>query len=96
MSQPTFDIQRLARLARLQLTEEEARSYEQQISRVLDYMSILEGHEIAGVEPTAHAFPVEDVWREDAVVEGLSTEAALSNAPAQRLGQFLMPCVVEK
>ena len=96
MSQPAFDIQRLARLARLQLTEEEARSYEQQISRVLDYMNILERYEISGVEPTAHAFPVADVWREDAPAEGLTNEQALSNAPAQRAGQFLMPCVVEK
>ena len=96
MSHSSFDIQHLARLSRLRLTPEETVSYEQQLSRVLDYMSVLERHDLSGVEPTAHAMPVHDVWREDTVAESLPTEQVLANAPKQAAGQILMPRVVEE
>jgi aspartyl-tRNA(Asn)/glutamyl-tRNA(Gln) amidotransferase subunit C len=47
------------------------------------------------VEPTAHAFPISNVWAEDTPQPGLPVEAALRNAPAQRDDMFVVPVVVE-
>ncbi|WP_082408432.1 Asp-tRNA(Asn)/Glu-tRNA(Gln) amidotransferase subunit GatC [Verrucomicrobium spinosum] len=65
-----IDIQHTAKLARLKLTDQEAVKYEAQLAKVLDYMETLEGHDLSGVELTAHATPIYDVWREDVPVEG--------------------------
>ncbi|WP_038168050.1 Asp-tRNA(Asn)/Glu-tRNA(Gln) amidotransferase subunit GatC [Verrucomicrobium sp. BvORR106] len=90
-----IDIQHTAKLARLKLTEQEAVKYEAQLAKVLDYMETLEGHDLSGVELTAHAMPIYDVWREDVSVEGLDRDEALSNAPRKTAGQFLISRVVE-
>lgn len=96
MSSPNLDIQKIARLARLKLTDAEAARYEAQLARILEYMNVLEHHDLSGVEPTAHAMPVYDVWREDEARTGFTSEQALANAPRQSNGQFLMPRVVEE
>jgi len=96
MSSPTFNIQRLAILSRLTLTDEECTRYEAQIGRILDYMSLLERHDLSQVEPTAHAMPVFDVWRQDETADSFLPEAALSNAPSKSGGQFRMPRVIEE
>lgn len=90
-----IDIQHTAKLARLKLTDQEAVKYEAQLAKVLDYMETLEGHDLSGVELTAHAMPIYDVWREDVPVEGLDRAEALSNAPRKTAGQFLISRVVE-
>lgn len=90
-----IDIQHTAKLARLKLTEQEAVKYEAQLAKVLDYMETLEGHDLSGVELTAHAMPIYDVWREDVSVEGLERDEALANAPRKTAGQFLISRVVE-
>ena len=50
---------------------------------------------MTGVEPTAHASPVFNVWREDVPQPGLTVDAALRNAPAQRQHMVVVPKVVE-
>jgi aspartyl-tRNA(Asn)/glutamyl-tRNA(Gln) amidotransferase subunit C len=62
---------------------------------VLAHIAQLQEVDVSGIEPTAHAFPMDNVWAEDAAKPGLSAEAALRNAPAQRDGMFLVPKVVE-
>jgi len=96
MAQAHLDIQHTAKLARLQLTAEEAAKFTTQIESVLHYMRTLEAHDLSGVEPTAHAMPVYDVWREDEPGESFNNEQALANAPKTAQGQFLMPRVVEE
>ena len=96
MAHHEINIHRIAELARLRLTEEEAAQHEAQLARILDYMEVLESHDLGAVEPTAHASPVYDVWRADEPRECLPNTAALSNAPRQKEGQFLMPRVVEE
>lgn len=95
MAHTHLDIQHTAKLARLQLSEAEAVKFTQQIERILDYMQTLEAHDLASVEPTAHAIPVFDVWRPDEPGSSFSNAQALANAPKQAQGQFLMPRVVE-
>ncbi len=96
MAHHEINIHRIAELARLRLTEAEAAKHEAQLARILDYMEVLESHDLGEVQPTAHAAPVYDVWRADEPRESLSNAEALANAPRQREGQFLMPRVVEE
>jgi aspartyl-tRNA(Asn)/glutamyl-tRNA(Gln) amidotransferase subunit C len=94
-SHPDFDIDHVAKLARITLTEEEKKSFSAQLGEVLAHIAHLQEVDVGGIEPMAHAFPIDNVWAEDAAKPGLSVEAALRNAPAQRDGMFLVPKVVE-
>ncbi len=96
MSESHIPIQKIATLARLQISEEEAAKFDGQLSKILAYMQVLENYALGDVEPTAHAMPVYDVWREDETRDGLTHEAALSNAPRKSAGQFLITRVVEE
>ena len=84
-----FDVRYLAELARLELTDEEAATFESQLARILEHVRRLESIDISGIEPTAHATPVYDIMREDEPGECLPREAALRNAPRERLDQML-------
>lgn len=90
-----IDIDRLAVLARIELTPEEKARFAAQLGDVLAHVEQLNKVNVEGVEPTAHAFPVTNVWRADEPVEGLPVGDALSNAPAKRSDQFSVPKVVE-
>ncbi len=90
-----IDVRHVADLARLNLTEEEAELFGRQLDQVLDYVSQLEEAEVAHVEPTAHAVPVQDVLREDEPCCGLDRDVILANAPAVRGKQFVVPRMVE-
>ena len=95
MSAHSIDIHRVAKLARLELTEEEAANYGAQLGRVLDHMDTLAKYDLSGVEPTSHALPVYDVMRADAEREGFTQQQALANAPKSALAQFQIPKVIE-
>jgi aspartyl-tRNA(Asn)/glutamyl-tRNA(Gln) amidotransferase subunit C len=94
-SVPDLDIDRLASLARLALTPEEKATFSAQLGDVLGYIELLKEVDVTGIEPTAHAFPVVNVWAADIARPGLTVEAALSNAPAQRDHMFVVPKVVD-
>lgn len=91
-----LDIDYVAQLARLALTDEEKRRFAQQLGDILSHVKQLEAVDVAGVEPTAHAFDVVNVWQEDLPVAPLPLEAALQNAPATRDGMIVVPKVVEE
>ena len=96
MSAPTdLNIDRIADLARLALTAEEKAKFATQLGDVLRHIEQLSKVDVSGVEPTAHAFPVYNVWADDVAQPGLSVEAALRNAPAQRNNMILVPKVME-
>jgi aspartyl-tRNA(Asn)/glutamyl-tRNA(Gln) amidotransferase subunit C len=90
-----IDIDYVANLARIQLTDEEKLAYSEQLGQILNYFDKLNSVDVEGVEPMAHAFPHYNVWREDDAVEGFSPDEALLNAPAKRLNQIVVPKVVE-
>ena len=90
-----FDVQYVARLARLALTPAEEEKFGAQLSHVLGYIEKLNQLDVAGIEPTAHAVPLVNVTRPDVVQPCLSNEEALSNAPAKGNGLFLVPKIVE-
>ena len=96
MSSPTdLNIDHVAHLARLALTPEEKAKFAAQLGDVLRHVEQLSKIDVAGVEPTAHAYAVSNVWAEDIVQHGLSVELALKNAPAQRQNMFAVPKVIE-
>ena len=90
-----IDIERVAILARLALSAEEKAGYARQIEDILHHIEQLKQVDVSGVEPTAHAFPIFNVWREDVPEPSLPVSAALQNAPAQRNHMVSVPKVVE-
>lgn len=96
MSAPAdLNIDHVAHLARLALTDEEKAKFSHQLGEVLQHIEQLGKVNVADIEPTAHAFPVYNVWAEDVAQPALPVEAALSNAPAQREHMIVVPKVVE-
>jgi aspartyl-tRNA(Asn)/glutamyl-tRNA(Gln) amidotransferase subunit C len=91
-----LDIEHIARLARIELAPAEKAAFAAHLADILAYVELLGQADVRGVEPMAHAFPVENVWGEDVPRPGLPAEAALGNAPAQRDGMFSVPRVVEE
>jgi len=95
MSAPQFDVKYVAHLARLQLTPEEETQLGAQLAGILSYIEKLKELDVTGVEPTAHAVPLVNVTRLDAVRPSLPHADALRNAPAQANGLFMAPKIVE-
>ncbi|MBP8257646.1 MAG: Asp-tRNA(Asn)/Glu-tRNA(Gln) amidotransferase subunit GatC [Opitutaceae bacterium] len=94
-SEPNINIEHVATLARIALTEDEKRVFASQLGDVLAYIEKLKEVDVSGVEPMAHAFPVYNVWADDVQGHALSVEAALGNAPASRENMISVPKVVE-
>jgi aspartyl-tRNA(Asn)/glutamyl-tRNA(Gln) amidotransferase subunit C len=90
-----LDVGYVARLARINLTENEAEIFQKQLEDVLKYVAKLRQVDVSGIDAIAHAIPVLNVFREDAAREWFTAEQALSNAPRQANGLFVVPKVVE-
>jgi len=96
MSSPSdLNLDYVANLARLALTEEEKREFARQLGDILHYVEKLRQVDVTGVEPMAHASPVFNVWAADVAGPGLPVEAAHRNAPARRDDTIVVPKVVE-
>ncbi len=95
MAQDTFDINYVAELARLELTDDEKSRLGAQLNDILKYVDQLREVDVSGVEPTAHSVPLVNVTRPDVVRDSLSRPEALRNAPRQANGLFLVPKIVE-
>lgn len=88
------DVEHVALLARLELSEDEKAQYAGELSRILDYVEQLAELDTTDVEPTAHPLPLRDVFRDDQQQPGLSNEEALANAPRREDGCFVVPQIV--
>ncbi len=96
MSQPAeLNIDRVAELSRLALTPEEKTRFAAQLGSILGHIEQLAKVDVTGIEPTAHAFPLNNVWAADVAQPGLAVSAALLNAPAQRDHMIVVPKVVD-
>ena len=80
-------VRKVAKLARLELTDAEVQEFTGQLGAILGYVDKLNELETTDVEPLAHCLPITDVLRKDEVRESLGTEQVLANAP-QRDGSF--------
>ncbi|HEX3989048.1 MAG TPA: Asp-tRNA(Asn)/Glu-tRNA(Gln) amidotransferase subunit GatC [Verrucomicrobiae bacterium] len=90
-----FDVKYVAHLARIALTPEEEEKFGAQLAGILGYIDKLNQLDVAGIEPTAHAVPMVNVFRPDEIRPSLTNEEALRNAPAKANGLFMTPKIVE-
>jgi aspartyl-tRNA(Asn)/glutamyl-tRNA(Gln) amidotransferase subunit C len=90
-----LDVAYVAKLARLNLTDEETALFQTQLGHVLEYASKLSEVDVSDVETAAHAIPIFNVFREDEPRDYFTAEEALSNAPRQANGLFIVTKVVE-
>jgi aspartyl-tRNA(Asn)/glutamyl-tRNA(Gln) amidotransferase subunit C len=89
------EVEHVARLARLELSPEERERMREQLDRILGYIDKLRQLDTAGVEPTSHAVPMVNVFRDDEPRPCLSPEEMLANAP-DRSGEFFrVPRIIE-
>ena len=90
----TADVAHVARLARLELTEEELELFTGQLADVLDHARDLDALDVSGVPPTAHPLPLRNVLRDDVPRPGLGQDEALAAAPQVEAGRFRVPPVL--
>jgi aspartyl-tRNA(Asn)/glutamyl-tRNA(Gln) amidotransferase subunit C len=89
------DIESVARLSRLELTEEEKQTLTGHINRLLEHFERLQELDTENVEPTSHVIPVYNVFREDEPRPSLPVEEVLANGPEVAENCFVVPRVVE-
>jgi aspartyl-tRNA(Asn)/glutamyl-tRNA(Gln) amidotransferase subunit C len=90
------DVEQVAKLARLEITETEKEAFTQQLSGILAYVEKLNQLKTAGVEPTATVLGQTNVFREDKARPSLPVEKAVANAPEQAAGFFVVPKIIEE
>jgi aspartyl-tRNA(Asn)/glutamyl-tRNA(Gln) amidotransferase subunit C len=95
MSAPHLDVRYVADLVRLRLTEDEITELQPQLEHVLSYIEQLNEVNVDGIEPTAHASAVYNVFRADVPRDFFTQEQATANAPHSGSGLFIVPKVVE-
>lgn len=87
-------VRHVAKLARLNISDEETRMFAEQLSAILEYVAQLEELDTSEVEPLAHCLPVHNVFREDEPRPSLSQDEALANAPHRDGAFFAVPKVL--
>jgi aspartyl-tRNA(Asn)/glutamyl-tRNA(Gln) amidotransferase subunit C len=94
MSHPHIDVHRVARLARLELTEQEVASYTSQLDEIIGYIDKLSELDVSGIEPTANAIAISAPMRDDVIGISLPAAALIQNAPDHAQQQIRVPKVV--
>ncbi len=90
-----MDIEKVARLARLELSEKEKETFGNQLEQILTYMEQLNRLDTTGVGPTSHAIPIQNAFREDEMKPSFSQEEVLGIAPEEEDGHFKVPRIIE-
>jgi len=88
-------VQHIAHLARLYLTDEEAKQIQGHFSGILDYFKVLNSLNTDAVEPMSHSVSLTNAFGKDVPCAGLSPEKALANTPSKRDGLIVVPAVIE-
>ncbi len=95
MSLTLKEVEHIAKLARLQLTDEQKEKYRGQLSTILDHIAKLQELDTKDVPPTTGGSLTEMLLRADEALPSLSTEALFANAPEKEGDQFKVPPVFE-
>ena len=85
------DVEHVAKLARLELTEEEKQKFSTQLSSILEYVEEMNEVDTTGVQPMSHAIHFVNVMREDEVKYEQTKEELMKNAPVEEDGFFMVP-----
>jgi aspartyl-tRNA(Asn)/glutamyl-tRNA(Gln) amidotransferase subunit C len=95
MSLTLAEVEHIAELARLELTDAEKNLFRQQLSAILDYSAILRQCDTSAISPTATVLPLRNIMRADQVEASLPGEDVLANAPAADGGCFRVRAILE-
>jgi aspartyl-tRNA(Asn)/glutamyl-tRNA(Gln) amidotransferase subunit C len=95
MSITIKEVEHVANLARLELSEAEKEQFAGQLNAILKYAEKLNQLSTEGIEPTSHVLPLANVMREDTIKPSWPIEKVLLNAPEEEDGQFKVPPVLE-
>ena len=95
MQHNNIDVNYVADLARLELTEDQCECFSGQLNKVIDFIKQLEELDTDSIDPMAHASPIYDVMRDDVSRPGFGSEIALLNSPMTSNNQFKVTRVVE-
>ena len=87
------EVEHIAELAKIKLTEEEKELFRGQLERILDYFKKIDELDLEGFEPTTHVLDLSNVFRDDVVRESLPPEEVLANAPEKEDRYFKAPRV---
>lgn len=90
------DVRHVAKLARLELTDDEVSLFAEQLAAVLDHAADIEALDIGDVPPTAHPVPLRNVLRPDEVRPGVDRDEVLDQAPASEDGRFKVPRILDE
>ena len=90
-----IDVGYVAELARLELSEDEMKTFQPQLEDIVGYVEKISEVDVEGVSPMMHGREIVNAFREDEVRPSLETEVALANAPARVGDEFLLPKIVE-
>lgn len=88
-------VRHVALLSRLELTDEEAERYSQELGKILHYVEKLGELDTTDVPPTSHSLALQNVFREDVNRASLTNHEALANAPESEDGCFRVPAVIQ-
>lgn len=88
-------VDHVARLARLDLTDEERDRMQAELTQILEHAERIQALDLNDVPPTAHALPLKNVMRPDQKRSSLSQDEALANAPDKEDGRFKVPRIIE-
>jgi aspartyl-tRNA(Asn)/glutamyl-tRNA(Gln) amidotransferase subunit C len=89
------EVDHVALLARLDLTDEEREQFTTQLNSILEHFQALTQLDTSGIEPTSHVIPLSNVMRDDQVRPSLSPEDVMANAPDRAAETFRVPRIVE-
>jgi len=89
------DVEHVAKLARLGLSDDEKKLFTQQLSNILDYAETINRLDTKNVAPTSHAIPMKNIFREDKAIPCENTADILANAPASENNMFSVPKILE-
>ena len=84
-----IDVDYVASLARIELTEDEKRSLAADMEKIVAYVDLLAAKDVSEIEPTAHALPISNVWRQDLAGQPFDRELMLRTAPDKIGGELI-------
>jgi aspartyl-tRNA(Asn)/glutamyl-tRNA(Gln) amidotransferase subunit C len=88
------DVRHVAKLARLDLSDGEITTLQSELTALLDHVDKIRQLDTAGVPPTAHPLPLQNVLRADDVRPSIDREVVLAEAPAVEDERFLVPSIL--
>ena len=90
------DVEKVAKLARLEVSPAEKEAFAKQLSQILTHVETLKKYDTNGIEPTATVLGQVNVFREDIVRPSLPVDKALANAPEREADAFAVPRIIEE